>query len=157
MIIADASNFQFDKTTGTIIKYIGVEANVAIPSEINGIIVTSIGWYAFSFKNLTSIKIPDSVNSIEEYAFLENKLTSATIGNNVMSIGDYAFTNNELTNVIIPNGVTAIGSYAFSGNNLTNLIIEYNSTNPKDRFDHLIETETFANITTDKVIYVSKE
>jgi len=66
---------------------------VEIPSEIDGVAVTSIGDGAFSYcDSLTSVTIPDSVTSIGYYAFYEcTSLTSVTIGDSVMSIGAYAF------------------------------------------------------------------
>ncbi len=79
--------------------------------------VTSIVQWAFSNSGLTSIIIPNSVESIGEYAFNGcSGLTSVTIGNSVTSIGNFAFQScSGLTSVTIPNSVTSIGSYAFYG------------------------------------------
>jgi hypothetical protein len=56
--------------------------------------VTSIGYNSMSsFKDLTSITIPNSVKSIAFGAFQCCGLTSITIPNSVTSIGDYAFGN----------------------------------------------------------------
>ena len=48
--------------------------------------VTSIGYNAFAYNNLTSVNIPDNVTSIGYYAFQNNLLTSAVIGDSVTSI-----------------------------------------------------------------------
>ena len=90
---------------------------LAIPSTINGYLVTSIGDDAFyECSGLTSVTIPSSVTSIGEYAFSGcSGLTSVTIGNGVTNIGDCAFCDcSGLTSVTIPDSVTSIGSCAFS-------------------------------------------
>ena len=45
--------------------------------------------------------IPNSVTSIGSWAFSMNDLTSVTIPDSVTSIGSWAFANNPLTTVII--------------------------------------------------------
>jgi hypothetical protein len=69
-----------------------VSGELIIPSVIEGNPVTSIGRSAFSYQSLTSITIPDSVNSIGESAFSTcTSLTSITIPDGVTSIGVRAF------------------------------------------------------------------
>ena len=94
--------------------------SVNIPSSVsyNGVRydVTGIGEYAFSVcRDLTSVKLPNSVMIIEKSAFVECKsLTSVTIPNNVMSLGERAFSYCfGLTSITIGNSVTSIGTYAF--------------------------------------------
>ena len=72
-------------------------------------------YFAYDNDSLTSITIPNSVDSIGNGAFLAcNSLTSVTIGNNVTSIGNGAFCGcRRLTSVNIPNSVTSIGGSAF--------------------------------------------
>ena len=85
--------------------------SVTIPDS-----VTSIGDAAFSnCRSLTSITIPDSVTSIGNWTFYEcTSLKSITIPGSVTSIGDYAFRGcTSLNSVTIPDSVTSIGSYAF--------------------------------------------
>ena len=125
-------------------------SDIVIPSEINGLPVTSIGGavfrncsqltsisipngitsignYAFSnCSNLTSISLPDSLISIENYVFPNcSKLTSITIPEGITSIGSYAFSDcTALTSISIPDSVTSIGSYAFNGcSHLTSISI----------------------------------
>ncbi len=102
--------------TAEITDYSGSETNLTIPSEIDGIIVTSIGYSAFEeCKSLTSIDIPNSVTSIGERAFgYCESLASITIPNSVTSIGEDAFYVCEsLKSIEIPNSVTSIGDHAF--------------------------------------------
>ena len=97
--------------------------DVVIPSAIEGLPVTAIGYQAFWNKGLTSVVIPSSVISIGGYAFANNPLTSVEIPNSVISISSYAFYNNQLTSLVIPNSVTSIAPYAFDENPLTSITI----------------------------------
>jgi len=88
--------------------------------------VTTIGVGAFYLhENLTSVTIPNSIETIEMFAFLRTGLTSVVIPNSVTSIGLNAFSRNgNLTSVTIGDGVTSIGWGAFSDNeNLTSVTI----------------------------------
>jgi hypothetical protein len=122
--------------TLTITGYTGPGGAVAIPTNINGLPVTSIGDYAFfDYTNLTGVTIPASVTSIGEGAFEDCfNLTNATIANGVTRIGDYAFTTcAKLTSVAIPGSITNIGDYAFAVcNSLTNATIANGVTNIGD-------------------------
>ncbi len=114
-------NAQFAYTTNdgtiTITGYPGSGGNVIIPETIDGLPVTSIGFWAFSDCNLTNITIPDSVINIGSYAFYGcSDLTNVTIGTSVISIGSSAFsTCYSLTSITIPDSVTSIEGYAFYG------------------------------------------
>ena len=89
---------------------------IAIPAEIDGVKITSIGDYAFDLcRELTSVTIPNSVTSIGASAFRDcSGLTSVTIPDGVISIGDYAFDKcSGLTSITIPDSVISIGEFAF--------------------------------------------
>jgi PKD repeat protein len=112
--------------TITIDTYLGSGGAVIIPSEIDGLPVTSIGEYAFEVcQSLTGVTIPNGVTSIGEDAFYFcTNLASVTIPNSVTSIGGSAFSLTGLTSVTIPSSAS-IGDFAFYGcTNLTSLTIQ---------------------------------
>lgn len=110
-----------------------------IPEEIEGVPITSIGDKAFFFcKDLTEIKIPESVKNIGNRAFgfclklisidipdgIENieartfeecpSLKSITIPESVTSIGENAFEDClSLTEIKLPDNLKSIGLWAF--------------------------------------------
>lgn len=97
-------------------KYTGDASNVTIPSEIDGLPVTSIGDEAFiSCYSIESIIIPDSVTSICTEAFSNCRyLTSITIPDSVTNIDSFAFVScTKLESIIIPDSVTSIGHGTF--------------------------------------------
>jgi len=116
---ADGSIYTYSTNaddSANIVAYAGPPWVVTIPTNINGLTVTSIGTNAFKNNtNLISVTIPNSVTSIGDYAFdYCTRLTSVTIPNSVISIGDFAFEEcYSLTSVTIPNSVTSIGEAAF--------------------------------------------
>lgn len=94
--------------------------NLTIPSSVsyNGTTypVTSIGSYAFYYcSGLTSVTIPNSVDSICERAFgYCTSLKRVNLSESLTTIGDYAFfACDSITRLTIPNSVTTIGAYAF--------------------------------------------
>ena len=109
---------------------------VVIPSEIDGVPVTSIGDEAFQeCTRLTSITIPDSVTSIGGLAFQACiRLTSITIPDSVTSIGYDAFASClALTSITIPDSVTNIEGGAFRWcSGLTSIIVPSNVTSIGD-------------------------
>lgn len=72
-----------DFYSGEISKYKGKQTSIIIPEyfKVNGtdIRVTTIGSRAFSWKNLTSVIIPNTVTKIDWGAFFVNNLSGITI------------------------------------------------------------------------------
>ena len=106
--------------------------DVVIPSQIGGKRVTSIGNGAFSYCNITSVEIPNSVKRIGNSAFYHNNLTNVTIPNSITRIEDWVFSYNSLTSVTIPDSVTSIGYTAFYNNLITELVIPNSVTSIND-------------------------
>ena len=119
----DESCFVVNDSGDTITNYTCTDTDVIIPSEINGKVITKIGISAFSNKNLTSVKISESVTSINGSAFSNNQLQSVTIPDSVTSIDGAAFFNNQLQSVTIPDSVITIFSNAFANNQLQSITI----------------------------------
>jgi len=104
--------------TSTYFGHIFGGGNEYVPASLKTVIITggnSIPASAFSnCAGLTNITIPNSVKSIEEYAFVGTSLTSVIIPNEVESIGLAAFQGcTSLTGITIPDSVTSIGQNAF--------------------------------------------
>ena len=103
---------------GTLMNYTGTATNVVIPSTINGINVTSIGYPAFrNNSSIKSIVIPKGVTYISGNAFYNCvSLTSVEIPEGVTKINFNTFKNcKSLTSIKIPNTVISIHDNAFNG------------------------------------------
>lgn len=72
-------------------------SKVVIPSKINGVVVSTIGTRAFQDKNLTSVKIPDTITIIDPGAFQNNKIENVILNNNTY-IGYNAFDSTVSSN-----------------------------------------------------------
>ena len=101
--------------------------DVKIPAMVDGIEITEIGKSAFENNTcLTSVLIPESVESIQWGAFKGCSLLERVIGGTgLKTIDHYAFADCvSLESVEISNGVTYIGAYAFKGcSNLTEIAL----------------------------------
>src|ERR1700690_1240545 len=84
---ADGSIYTYSTNadgSANIVAYAGPPWVVTIPTNINGLTVTSIGTNAFYDLGITSLMIPDSVTSIGDKAFYFcDYMTNVTIGTNV--------------------------------------------------------------------------
>ena len=124
---------------------------ITIPESIfyNGKIfkITEIGKYAFFGSKISSISLPNSIESIGDRAFYGcEELNNIDIPVSVTSIGIYAFCECEkISDIFIPQNVTVIGEGAFSScSGLKSIRVADN--NPKydsrDNCDAIVETQT---------------
>ncbi|OXZ37104.1 cell wall-binding repeat-containing protein [Finegoldia magna] len=126
----DAKDFDFDATTGTITDYKSyARKDVIIPEKINGVEVKHIAEYAFYYKGLNSVKIPNTVISIGELAFNSNNLGKVTIPESVEEIGANAFNTAGLNKIILTENIKKLGKGAFANNKLKEFTIPKNITN----------------------------
>jgi len=127
--VADDSDFTFEVADGeaTLTDYHGDGGHVTIPAhyrtEDGTFAVTAIDGFTFHRKNLTSVDIPDTVETIGQQAFARNSLTEVAIPDSVVSLGQLAFMENDLASVDLSESLTEIPLMAFSDNELTSVTI----------------------------------
>ena len=99
-----------------IVGYTGPGGSISIPSTLFNLPVVAIGTNAFQSKQITSVIIPDSVDTIYEGAFNGcSGLTNVEMGN-VSIIGSGAFAScTGLRSFTVPDSVDTLGAGAFSG------------------------------------------
>jgi len=129
-----------DGRSVTIIGFIGNDATLDIPAQIQGMPVTTIDDTTWNNSNgrLTSIAIPSSVSFINERAFsFVDTLTSITVDSRnpyYTSVDGVLFDKNIQTIIAyplgrtartytIPSTVTSIGNRAFNSSSLTSITI----------------------------------
>lgn len=103
---------------GYVTGYTGTEKNVVIPSQHNGYTIIGIKFNAFQNNtNITTVTIPDTVESINGYAFSGcTALKNVHIPNSVTDMsGNGIFKGcTSLESITIPDSVTKIGKDMFS-------------------------------------------
>ena len=123
-VVEDNGTADTSDDTIEITGYTGEIVEIEIPSEIDGVPVTSVGICAFEgCTSLTSIELPDSVTIIGGNAFDGcTNLTSITIPDSVISIESGAFRGcSSLTSIELPDSITTIEMYTFIGTNITSI------------------------------------
>ena len=102
-----------DRVTLTITGYAGPPWAVTIPTNLNGLPVTSIGEYAFEDSSLTSVTIPKSVTKIGEVPFVDcSSLEAITVDADnaaYSSVNGVLFDKRQTTLIEYPAG--KVGSY----------------------------------------------
>ncbi len=117
-VVGQETHFVFEGTLGTIVEYVGAQAHVVVPEQIDGVPVVAIGVRAFMDNlDVESIVIPDTVVVIGGGAFAGcRNLTSVTLPESITEIGARAFAGCEsLVEVALPPGLFMLGPGAFWG------------------------------------------
>ena len=84
--------------------------SISVPEGVN-----SIGRHAFSFcKSLKDISLPESLTSISAEAFFLCRATNIIIPKKVKHIGEQAFLNSSIKTLEIPSGIEVIEKATFS-------------------------------------------
>lgn len=105
-------------------------SNSIIPTKVNGKKITTIGDYAFAYKTVSNLVIPDTIETISNGAFEKCQgITTLNLPRMLKSIGASAFVGTKLTNVTIPTSVVTIGERAFAELNLEYVEFEIESDN----------------------------
>ena len=121
--------FTVDGSTITgLTEYGKTLTELEIPSEIDGVAITTIGETAFQdCTSFTSIIIPDTVTIIDYHAFYQCvSLQSVEIPSSVTKIGAWAFdgcTNLQTVTFAERSQLTIIGNYAFRGTSITEITL----------------------------------
>lgn len=118
-VFADTNpEFVFNKVSGSevyLTGYNGDDEIVEIPSEYEGIPVTTISYRAFAHQlGMKKVIIPDSVKEIGEYAFQDcPALEEVIFSDNLQRIGNRAFFDcKKLKTVNLPSKIIEIDEYA---------------------------------------------
>ncbi len=115
--------FYNDNGNYYLVNYVGKDAEIVLPSNINGSTYT-LNSYAFAYcGKLTSVTLSNGVTAIGESTFERcTSLKSVIIEQGTTSIGNSAFSYCAcLKSIVIPNSVTSIGDSAFIGSILTSV------------------------------------
>lgn len=114
----DDFDFVIEGENAVVEKYKGAKAEVRVPTIYKGRRVTAIGDNAFSDNTvLTSVEVPDTIESIGEYAFSYcTNLENIELGNGITSINNRIFWNcQSLNSITIPDSVMEISNWSFYG------------------------------------------
>ena len=106
-------------------------SNSVIPTKVNGKKITTIGDYAFAYKTVSNLVIPDGIETIGNGAFEKCQgITTLNLPKSVKNIGANAFSGTDIARVTVPTTVVSIGEKAFSElKNLENVEFEIESDN----------------------------
>ena len=110
-----AECFDFDAGKGEITLYKGPAVNVIVPTEIDGVAVTSLGSYAFNdFTGIYQVILPDSVAEIGYSCFRGSFAERVVLSDNLAKIDGDAFKYLAVQELVLPESLKEIGSEAFA-------------------------------------------
>ena len=133
-----AEDFEYvilEDGTVSITKYIGGKYDVILPSSIDNKAITDIGPNSFSYTDIRTISLPNSIITIQHNAFNKcENLYQVNLSQNLILIGDYAFSEcTMLSEITLPESLTSLGSYCFyKCSSLKHITIPSNAINEKN-------------------------
>ena len=139
------SSFEYQSNsdgTASITGYTGTDTVISIPSIINGRTVKEICKNAFEFKNLTSVTLPDTVETLQynSFAWCSN-LSNVTLPDSLKTINGFTGCTS-LTSVILPQNVENL-YFAFWGcTGLTDITIPGTVNNLTSSFSKCTNLKT---------------
>ena len=105
-------DFEYTVSGGcaVISAYNGTNTDVTVPAALGGYPVKALGQVFKNNASITSVILPDGLETIDTYAFYQcTSLASAYIPDSVTSIGNYVFSGcSSLTDVQLSKNITAI-------------------------------------------------
>lgn len=123
-------NYEYIVENGSsqLVKYLGSNTSLTIPSSLGGYPVTVIAEKCFNGnKNLQTVSIPSSVKVIGKSAFsLCLNLKKVSLPSGLQRIEDGAFSNTSIGVLTIPYSVSFIGEGAFQGSGLERISLNCN-------------------------------
>ena len=116
-------DFKYTITSESTVAIAGISSSctstvVSAPQNFkynnHGYTVTSVGEYAFRWTDVTSVTLPNTVDSLQYCAFYSaDKLTYVGLPATLKYMGDYCFASTKLTSIILPEGLTEIPNSCF--------------------------------------------
>ena len=98
----------------TLLKYLGDEASVVVPSMIGSGSVVYLDGTFCACKHVTSVKIPNTVVRLGRCTFEHSGITSIEIPSSVTELENNVFKGSALKSVVIPSTVKKIGKSLFA-------------------------------------------
>ena len=97
--------------------------DIIIPGTLDGQTVTGIGGWVFHYEGITSVVLPQHLETIGYYAFGSNALINISLPASLISIEGNAFSSNYIGGLDLSNctSLTSIGSSAFSSNDIVEI------------------------------------
>ncbi len=94
--------------------YLGSETSLILPSEIDGLLVTTISEYAFSYSDITNVVLPTGLKTIQTSAFEESAIEEIVFPETLSEIGRAAFALTCIKHITLPKSLAKIGDAAFA-------------------------------------------
>ena len=134
---------------GVLVRYLGNETEVIIPSGVGVIAFESFALH----KNIKSVIMSNDTTNIEDFVFSDSSLENITLSEKLINIGSRAFSFcSNLKNITLPEGLKTIGDSAFAFSGLEEITIPASVENiGKEAFLGCNKLKTIKNISKIKI------